>query len=164
MKITLRPITKKEFEVYMDYSVKDYAKDLMGSSGMNVEEAAAQAKKEFSEMLPEGLLTQDNRIMVIEDPNGKEAVGVIWYLFEYTDGVKQVFLNDFIIKQEERRKGYATEALREMENDAHKNGCTESITYVWKHNPPGVGLYTKCGYTTFRETDDGMYMKKSMQA
>lgn len=98
--------------------------------------------------------------MVIEDLQDARPVGVIWYLFEWTDGVKQVFLNDFVIKQEERRKGYATAALQEMERDAQANGCTESITYVWKHNPPGIKLYRKCGYTTFREMDDGMYMKK----
>lgn len=160
MKITLRMMSEKEFEAYSDYSINDYANDLLKSSEMTKEEALLQAKKEFYETLPDGPHTKNNRIMVIEGLQDARPVGVIWYLFEWTEGVKQVFLNDFIIKQEERRKGYATAALQEMERDAQTNGCTESITYVWKHNPTGIKLYSKCGYTTFRELDDGMYMKK----
>lgn len=76
------------------------------------------------------------------------------------DGVKQVFLSDFIIKEEECRKGYASAALIEMEQDAWRNECAESVIYVCKHNPSGINLYTKCGYVAFRELDDGMYMEK----
>lgn len=54
------------------------------------------------------------------------------------------------------------EAL-EMERDAKRNDCAESIIYVWKHNSPGINLYTKCGYVAFRELDYGMYMKKGLK-
>ena len=50
-----------------------------------------------------------------------------------------------------------------MEGDAKRNGCVESIIYVWKHNSPGINLYTKCGYVAFRELDDGTYMKKGIK-
>ena len=102
-----------------------------------------------------------NVLRIIVDMADQKAVGILWYLFEMTDGVKQVFLSDLIIKEEERRKGYASAALIEMERDAQRNGCVESIIYVWKHNSPGINLYTKCGYVAFRELDDGMYMKKA---
>ena len=95
---------------------------------------------------------------MIEEKN----VGVIWYLFEMTDGIKQVFLNDFIIKEEERRKGYASGALTEMEQDAKQNGCVESVLYVWNHNLLGSNLYTKYGYAISKEMDEGMYMKKTI--
>ncbi len=76
--------------------------------------------------------------------------------------LKQVFLNDLLIYEEERRKGYAMAALSEMVHNAAEAGCRQSIIYVWKHNPSGVNLYTKCGYVAFRELDDGMYMKKEI--
>ena len=103
------------------------------------------------------------QLLVLCYPAFQKAVGIIWYLFEMTDGIKQVFLSDFIIKEEERRKGYAYAALIEMEGEAKRNGCVESIIYVWKHNSPGINLYTKCGYVAFRELDDGMYMKKGIK-
>lgn len=163
MQIRLREMSEKEFKVFFEYSVNDYANDLVKSANITMGEALMQAKGEFAEMLPNGVSSKDNALRIIVDAVEEKVVGVIWYLFEMTDGIKQVFLSDFIIKEEERRKGYASVALTEMEQDAKKNGCTESIIYVWKHNLPGINLYTKCGYGVFKELDDGMYMKKGIK-
>lgn len=152
----------QEFEAFREYSTNDYMKDLMEAQNISAESALNQAQAEFSDMLPEGINTKDNSLMMIEDENNKKTVGIIWYLYENTEGTKQVFLNDFMIYEEERRKGYAMAALSEMARYAVKHGCRQSIIYVWKHNPPGVNLYTKCGYVAFRESDDGMYMRKEI--
>lgn len=164
MEVRLRKMNVKEFKSYCEYSVNDYAKDLMKSSDITLEEAREQARKEFKGMLPQGTDTKDNYVMIIEDVRDRKAVGIIWYLYEEFQGAKQVFLSDFIVYEEERRKGYATVALAEMERNAMRDGCKQSIIYVWKHNPPGINLYTKCGYITFKELNDGMYMKKSLGA
>lgn len=163
MEVQLREMSEEEFKIFFEYSINDYVNDLIKSSAITMEEALAEAKREFAEMLPNGLSTQDNVLRIIVNAAEEKAVGIIWYLFETTDGIKQVFLSDFIIKEEERRKGYASAALAEMERDARRNDCAESIIYVWKHNPPGINLYTKCGYVTFRESDDGMYVKKRIK-
>lgn len=163
MEVKLREMTREEFKIFCENSIYDYANDLVKSSNITMDEACLQAQGEFAEMLPNGLETEDNTLRIIVDAAEEKAVGIIWYLYEMTDDVKQVFLSDFIIKEEERRKGYASAALIEMERDAQKNGCVESIIYVWKHNPPGISLYNKCGYVAFRELDDGMYMKKRIK-
>lgn len=162
MNVKFRKMNPQEYNSYYEYNISDYAKDLVKSSGITVEESLKQAKKEFADMLSEGMDTKDNSLMIIEDENTGKKVGIIWYLYELCDGVKQVFISDFVIYEEERRKGYAAAALAEMEHKAVEDDCTQSIIYVWKHNPPGVNLYTKCGYITFRESDDGMYMKKEL--
>ena len=163
MEVQLREMSEEEFKIFFEYSINDYVNDLIKASAITMDEALAEAKREFAEMLPNGVSTQDNVLRIIVDAAEEKAVGIIWYLFEMTDGIKQVFLSDFIIKEEERRKGYASAALAEMEQDARRNGCAESIIYVWKHNLPGINLYTKCGYVTFRDSDDGMYMKKRIK-
>lgn len=58
--------------------------------------------------------------MVIEDITSGNSVGFIWFLFEVTDGIKHTFISDFVIKEGERRKGYATATLMEMEQDVKK--------------------------------------------
>ena len=68
-----------------------------------------------------------------------------------------------MIYEEERRKRYATSALTAMEHNAIEAGCRQSIIYVWKHNSSGGNLYMKCGYVTFKELGDGLYMKKDIQ-
>ena len=163
MEIQLREMSLEEFKIFSENSIFDYANDLVKSSNITMDEARIQAQGEFEEMLPNGLETKDNVLRIIVDVAEQKTVGIIWYLFEMTDDIKQVFLSDFIIKEEERRKGYASAALIEMERDAQKNDCAESIIYVWKHNLPGINLYTKCGYVAFRELDDGMYMKKGLK-
>lgn len=163
IEVQFREMSGEEFKIFFENSINDYANDLIKSSDLTMEEASAEAKREFTEMLPNGLGTKDNALRNIVDAAEEKTVGVIWYLFEMTDDIKQVFLSDFIINEEERRKGYASAALTEMERDARRNGCAESIIYVWKHNLPGISLYTKCGYVTFRELDDGMYMKKRIK-
>lgn len=160
MNVRLRKMNTSEFQLFKKYSIEDYSKDLMKNSEMSVEEAMLQSEKEFTEMLTDGVDTPHNDLMVIEDSDTQKNVGVIWYLYEVTDGIKHTFLSDFIVKEEERRKGYATAAFYEMEKAARLRGCTECRLYVWKHNPKGINLYTKVGYTTFRDEEDGMYMKK----
>lgn len=51
----------------------------------------------------------------------------------------------------------------EMAHHAAEAGCSQSVIYVWNHNPAGVNLYAKCGYATFRELDHEMYMRKEIE-
>lgn len=162
MKVSFRKMSFREFETFHEYSINDYVQDLMKARNISLESALKQVIKEFSEMLPEGEKTKDNSLMMIEDENSHKTVGIIWYLYEMAERTKQVFLNDLLIYKEERRKGYAMAALSEMVHKATEAGCRQSVIYVWKHNPSGINLYTKCGYVPFRELDDGMYMRKEI--
>ena len=152
----------EEYQAFYQHSIEDYANDLMKSQDNTMEQAVKQAQQEFADMLPKGRITENNMLMMVEETDSSRTVGYIWYLYEVCEGAKQVFLNDFLIYEEQRRKGYATDALAGMLQNAREDGCMESITYVWKHNFPGIRLYTKCGYVVFRETEDGMYMKKEI--
>lgn len=163
MKVRFRKMNGQEFDEYREYSTNDYVNDLMKGKKLSFEEALKQSKKEFLHMLPEGTDTKDNFVMMIEDADIGKIVGIIWYLHEVFEGVKQVFLCDFLIYEEERIKGYATAALVEMEKNALVDGCAQSALFVWKHNPPGINLYTKCGYVTIREGDAGMFMRKEIR-
>lgn len=132
MEVQLREMSMEEFKIFFENSIFDYANDLVKPSGITMDEARIQAQGEFAEMLPNGFETKDNVLRVIVDAAEEKSVGVIWYLLEMTNGIKQVFLSDFIIKEEERRKGYASAALIEMERDAQRNGCAESVIYqMW---------------------------------
>lgn len=159
--VSLRKMTSTEFAVFTEYSIRDYAKDLMVNHGIAPAAASEQAQKEFSDMLPLGTDTPGNSLMVIDAAS--RPVGVIWYLFENTDSVHHAFLCDFIVTPDERRKGYASAALSEMERDATAHGCTESRLYVCGSNHSALNLYTRCGYSIFRQADGGVYMKKELK-
>ena len=101
--------------------------------------------------------------MMLQDAKTGKEVGWIWFFYEENEkGIKQVFLSDFLIYEDERRKGYAAAALHEMEQKAKADGRTEVILYVWEHNVPGFNLYQKCGYTAVQQSESGTAMKKML--
>ena len=160
--INMRRMTEDEYVVFRGNSITDYAGDLM-KEGRPEEQAREEAQEEFESMLPRGRETEDQFLMMIDDAESGKNVGWIWYMYELNEeGSKQVFLNDFLIEEAERRKGYAAAALAEMERRAAADGCRESVLYVWEHNQPGISLYLKCGYTVCSRQDDGQYMKKTL--
>lgn len=128
-----------------------------------MEDALRQTEAEENEMLPNGIDTENNSLMVIENICAHKGIGFMWYIYEVTEGVQQVFLCDFVINEKERRKGYATEALSEMEKYAANHGCKESVLFVAKNNEPAQKLYAKSGYEFLREFEHGMYLKKKLQ-
>lgn len=162
MKVNLRKMTLQEYDIFLEYSMSDHAREMVKENNISFEDALMQTKAEVQEMLPAGLDTRDNSLMIIEDLMNGKNVGVMWYLFEETDGVKQVFLSDFVIDENERRKGYATAALEEMNKSALEYGCEESVLFVAKDNDPAIRLYSNYGYKYFREFEDGIFMKKEL--
>ena len=161
--ITLRKMNDEEYLRFREYSIADYAKDLMNGENLPEEKALADAADEFSDMLPDGQDTEDQFLMIIEDRESKKEAGWIWFCYEDgDDGSMQVFLNDFLIYEESRRQGYATAALREMEKKAKADGCKASVLFVWDHNPAGISLYRECGYVPGAREEGGAYMKKKL--
>lgn len=77
MKVRLRKMSLREFETFREYSINDYAKDLMKDQNISSESALEQAIREFSDMLPEGIKTKDHSLMMIEDENSQKTVGII---------------------------------------------------------------------------------------
>lgn len=162
MKIKLRKMTLHEYNVFYDYSSNQHANELMRELNISFDKALHETEIELKEMLPDGLDTKHNSLMVIEDTLDAKIVGFIWYLYELTNDIQQVFLSDFVIQKQERQKGYATAALYEMGKTAKSCGCEESVLFVANENVPAQKLYTKCGYAFLKDNGNGMFMKKKL--
>ncbi|MBQ4448513.1 MAG: GNAT family N-acetyltransferase [Clostridia bacterium] len=161
--ITLRKMTEDEFRAFKKFSVVDYASDLMKGRDMNPEQALMEAEEEFDADLPDGLDTEYSFMMNIEDEN-ENRVG--WIYFKYyareDDDQCYVFLEDLLIFESERRKGFASAAIHEMNILAKQDGCSSSVLFVWDHNPEGMSLYEKCGYAPYYRAEGGTYMVKEL--
>lgn len=158
--IEFQKMSEAEFPQFRELSVSEYAKDLMNGEKLDHETALKKAESEFSEMLYNGPCTVDHYVMMIRDAQSGKEVGWIWYCFETYDDEYQVFLCDFLIYEDYRRKGYASAALAEMERRAKADGCAAAALFVWDHNRPGAALYRKCGYTPEERDVGGIRMKK----
>ena len=162
MSIKLRQMTNEEFEAFCQWSMEHHATEWMEKYHMSREGAVKETKKEVAQMLPNGLRTEHNYLMTVEETDDQEPVGFIWTLHEETAGMKQSFLCDFVICESKRRKGYAVATLGLMEKHAAEAGCLESVLFVADCNHAARALYKKCGYQFLRQAEYGAYMKKQL--
>lgn len=162
MSVKLRRMTGEEYETFCQWSVEQHVKELLEEAHVSQEEAVKAAEKEVAEMLPDGVNTECNYLMTIEEKDSCETVGFIWTLHEETEGKKQSFMCDFVIYESKRRKGYGTAALAAMEKNAAEAGCQESVLFVADNNDAASALYKKCGYQFLRQLDYGKYMIKQL--
>ena len=140
--IEFQKMSEAEYLQFRKFSVYEYAKDLMNGENLDRETALKKAESEFGEMLYDGPDTEDHFVMTIRDVQRGKEVGWIWYCYETDEEDKQqVFLCDFLIFENERRKGYASAALAEMERRAKADGGTAAALFVWDHNAAGAALY-----------------------
>ena len=160
--IELHEMIKDEYEAFCKLTLADHVRELTEVEGKTPEEAKRQALEEFNEVLPDGLDTPENFVMLIKS-DGVD-VGYIWTYHELCDGKKQSFICDFLIYEAQRRNGYGAEALRVMEEKARNAGCVESVLFVEDKNARAIRLYEKCGYVFLRKMEYGMYMKKVISA
>ena len=160
--IELLKMNETEFAVFKEYSVADYAEDLMKEKDITREQALFDASKEFDAGLPEGPDTKNSFVMNIQDESGK-ILGRIWYEYETDEeGNLSVFLCDLLIFEQERRKGHASSAIFQMNRLAKADGCLYSSLFVWNHNPAGMSLYEKCGYRPGAGGEGGIFMIKKL--
>ena len=122
-----RKMNRDEYLRFMNDSVADYTETLIEGRAPDRETARREAEKEFYGMFPDGLSAKDQFPAIIQDAQSGKAVGEIWFGYEEEDGVRQVFLSEFLIYREERGKGYATAALAEMERIAKADGYAAAL-------------------------------------
>ena len=159
----LRKMNEEECRAFRASSVSEYAEDLMKERDIPREQALKDAEKEFDGDFPDGPATEGGFAMNVADAAGNR---VGWILFKYyaggEGGGKRVFLADLLIFEAERRKGFASAAIREMNAMAKRDGCASSGLFVWDHNPGGMRLYEKCGYRPAGRGEGGTYMVKEL--
>ncbi|MDO5155570.1 MAG: GNAT family N-acetyltransferase [Eubacteriales bacterium] len=160
MSVNLEKMSDNAYSQFMKISFEHQVEELIREENLSKEEAELETRKELDEMLPQGLETPDNYLYSIR--HDEHVVGYLWFLSEMNEDVKQVFLCDFLIYEDERCKGYGKAALVEMEKLAQDLQCKECVLFVEGINENAKKLYLKCGYQVLREHNYGYFMKKSI--
>ena len=142
--IVFGKMNEDEFRRFEDINIKDYAQTLIKGRGFDEKTALTESEKEFKSMLPDGLHTKDQFLMFIENAQSGTPVGEIWFGYEEEDGERQVFLAEFLIYEEYRRKGIGARMIREMEKRAAEMGINtiRLDTFDWQ----GKEFYEALGY------------------
>jgi len=146
--ITLRPMTEAEFRAYLAYAVPMYAQEKVEAGNWTAAESLALSKKSFDDSLPQGLATPRHHLFTLVNQAG-ESVGFLWYGI---DAVKLAlaFVYDFEIHAAFQRRGYATAALKALDDHARARGVKRLGLHVFAANAAARALYAKAG---FRDTN-----------
>jgi GNAT superfamily N-acetyltransferase len=145
--VRLVPMNEKEFETFIELSMKDQAQGQVLAGVWRAEDAAANIERLRSQFLPNGLTTPNHYFFTIEDTGTGTDVGALWYTVEDEEGKRQFFVMDIQIYEAYRRQGYGSQAFMDMEEKAREMGISTIALHVFEHNRAARAMYEKLGYT-----------------
>ncbi len=157
--VKLVPLSKSEFSEYWKSDIKQYAAENIKAGYWDKEGAIHRSELEHKRILPGGPTTPGHFLFSIVDPGNEEKVGIVWFFIQKRAKPPTCFIYDLFIFEKHRRKGYATQALRAVEEAAARKRTQSLALHVFNHNRAAKSLYVKAG---FRASGISM-MKKVMK-
>ena len=146
--IRLAPMTPEELRSYLERSIPEYAQSHVESGRWRAEDAVARSRAEHDELLPNGVATPDQYLRTVWDAEQGVRVGEVWYALQRQEGSPQLFVYWIGIEEAHRRRGYATDVLREVEREARRLGASRVALHVFGGNTGARALYERLGFVT----------------
>ncbi len=144
--IRLQPMTEEQFQAYLERAVVRRAERSV-SRGLWRESAALEAGREaIAEWLPQGLHTPHHYFVHLVDERTGKRVGEAAYSVTEKGGKVQFWIDWLCVDPEQRRKGYATEALQLLGEKAAEAGADRVGLDVFADNPVAQALYARLGF------------------
>jgi ribosomal protein S18 acetylase RimI-like enzyme len=143
----------EDFDSYIEGLIRHYAAEHVRTGRWSAEEGPSAAAAEVRGLLPAGRDTPNHFLFSILGGPNEEKVGVIWLAVEPRGG----FVYDLEIFEAHRRRGYAEEAMRLVEDVAREHGAQKISLHVFADNPNARSLYMKLGYS-----ETNVVMSKSL--
>lgn len=161
MNVELRPMTGGEYETFLQRNLSRYAQELLLTKKTDVEQhALAEAQGALNEILSKGQDTPLNYLLTAENESGT-PVGEVWC---DTTEPETVFINDFYVYPEHRRKGCADAMLRAVEDIAAGGEFARVMTHVYHANKVSVAFFTKRGYLPVGgETEGTLFLEHKIE-
>jgi ribosomal protein S18 acetylase RimI-like enzyme len=143
--VRLRPMTSDEFVDYLDWVVDDYAAELERNGKAVGEAAVGASRSSFASLLPRGVDTPEQLLLIAEDPKEGARVGVLWF-GPSTDDPTVAWIYDVTIDPDKRGQGWGRAALRAFEDEARARGYARAGLNVYADNHVARRLYESMGY------------------
>ena len=143
--VTFTPMSDEDYGAFIRKSVPQYAYDQTRSGNWSQGEAAAKARAEFQQMLPNGPQTPNAYLHNVLDEKGRR-IGMLWYFVDVSRSRKTAFLIDFFLFSEGRGKNYEAQALALFEQEARGLGVERVEMQIFSHHEEDIELYRKNSY------------------
>ena len=134
-----------EFAAWVAEAIPAYALEKIASGQWSEEASLALAKKDFDELLPQGIRTPDSGLFAIVDSRAV-TVGTLCFTVKTRFDARIAYVFDVKIRPERQREGHAYHAFLALENEIRNLGLFGIALHVFGHNVAARGLYAKLGY------------------
>jgi ribosomal protein S18 acetylase RimI-like enzyme len=138
----------EEAKTFLASQAQRYAQDISESQDITIEKARKIVASER-----ESLSVNDDNEHFFYVADGAANVGQIWLTVRNKEAL---FISYIEIFQEFRGKGYGTQAMKLIEQQAKTLGCNQIWLHVFASNTVARALYSKAG---FRESGVRMFKK-----
>lgn len=138
-------MTASEFGPFRARLVREYAADHVRAGNWTAEEAEALAAEQTDALVPQGVDTPGQLLLIAETPDG-EAIGHVWIGLERRPGVPEAWIYSIEIDSDRRGQGYGRALLCLAEDEAAKHGAKVLGLNVFGPNAVARGLYESAGY------------------
>lgn len=137
-------MTQSEYEAFLERVIPEYAEDNIKAGYWGEQEALEKSRKEFADLLPQGLQTENHHLYSLYDAD--TPVGVIWMRANLDRPLKNGFIFELWIDEKFRGRGYGREAMLQLEDIAREMGLKSLGLHVFSYNRTARALYEKLGY------------------
>ena len=151
--VKLVKMTQEDFVPYLERGIREYAEDHVRNGNWTAEEALEKSRKQFQDLLPEGVNSKDQFLYSIVDEEINNKMGLLWVQVRG----QNAFIYDFLIDEEFRGKGFGKQALTAMDEELKSMNVQSVGLHVFGDNTNAQELYKKMGFQI-----TGMHMKKKL--
>jgi len=145
-------MTEEEYDAFYEYVILDYANGLIRAGNAHPDVAVQVSQQQCQPVLFNRLASPHQFFFLIQEDALNEQVGYLWWGMREQYGIRTAVLYFIGIFEPFRRRGYATQALRLLEEGVRKAGLDEIRLYVFGHNTSAWALYGKTGYVPVSAT------------
>ena len=150
-------MTEASFEAFKKESQESYAKHLAETEEISLREATKNTLEQFNELVPQGLKTPAQLFFDVLLTETDQTIGFVWLDFRERFDLKVTSINDILIHQAYRGKGYGKKLMSLVEQEAKKAGAVRIRLHVFNNNTPAKKLYESMGFEPI-----SIYMKKDI--
>jgi ribosomal protein S18 acetylase RimI-like enzyme len=144
MTITLRAMSADELTPLVEHWQERFAGNIAPARGLSPDEAVIQARKDFAELLPDGIDTEHQLLFVAESDG--ERVGALWLSTRSPDGAAAGWIFEIEVDEAQRGKGYGRAIMLLAEQECARRGIDAIRLNVFGANTTARNLYESLGY------------------
>ena len=139
-------MTADEYDAYRSWVIDDFADELVRNGRVRQEDASARALASLDALLPQGIDTPRQSILVADDAVDGRRIGHLWF-GPSSEDEQRAWIYDVTVEEPERGRGYGRAILEMFEDEARDRGFASAGLNVFGDNEVARHLYGSLGYT-----------------